>query len=159
MVKDLEMIMAEKMIIAEERGLVPCTTSGREKDKNTGSDRGVRGGKTASGGREKGTRGRGGRGKVGGRGGGAQKIGRGGTMVVGRTSRGGDPAAKKGQMVVGGRGRGRGGSTPALSGVDIKERCEQNGGNIGKGKEPTIGKGKEPVIAKANVPIPSQLRT
>ncbi|KAI8542910.1 hypothetical protein RHMOL_Rhmol08G0176500 [Rhododendron molle] len=75
-------------------------------------------------------------------------------MVVGGTGRGGDPATKKGQMVVGGRGRGRVGSTPELPRVVIKERCEQNGGNNGKGKEPTIGKGKEPVIAKAKVPIP-----
>ncbi|KAG5540630.1 hypothetical protein RHGRI_020751 [Rhododendron griersonianum] len=157
MVEDLEMIMAEEMIIAEERGLVPCTSSGWEKDNNTGSGRGARGGKTGHwGGRGTGTRGRGGRGKVGGRGGGAQKTGRGGTMVVGGTSRGCDPAPNKGQMVVEGRGggRGRGGSTPALPGVVIKERCQQNGGHNGKCQEPTIGKGKAPVIAKAKVPIP-----
>ncbi|KAG5544649.1 hypothetical protein RHGRI_017174 [Rhododendron griersonianum] len=99
--EDLEMIMAEEMLIAEERGLVPCTSSGREKDNNTGSGRGARGGKTGpSGGRGTGTRGRGGRGKVGGRGGGAQKTGRGGTMVVGGTGRGGDPAPNKGKVVV-----------------------------------------------------------
>ncbi|KAI8542911.1 hypothetical protein RHMOL_Rhmol08G0176600 [Rhododendron molle] len=42
MAEDLEMIMAKEMIIAEERGLVPCTSSGREKDNNTGSGRGKR---------------------------------------------------------------------------------------------------------------------
>ncbi|XP_058186244.1 uncharacterized protein LOC131303412 [Rhododendron vialii] len=46
--EDLEMIMAEEMIIAEERGLVPCTSTGRTKDKNTGSGRGARGGKIAA---------------------------------------------------------------------------------------------------------------
>ncbi|KAG5562739.1 hypothetical protein RHGRI_005462 [Rhododendron griersonianum] len=46
--EDLEMIMAEEMIIAEDRGLVPCTSSGREKDNNTGSGRGARGGKTGT---------------------------------------------------------------------------------------------------------------
>ncbi|KAG5529225.1 hypothetical protein RHGRI_029802 [Rhododendron griersonianum] len=130
MAEDLEMIMAEEMIIAEERGLVPCTSSGRKKDSNTGNGRGARGGKTGpSGGRGTGTRG---------------------------TGRGGDPAPNKGQVVVGGRGRGRGrgGSTPALPRVVIKERCQQNGGNNGICEQPTIGKGKAPVIAKAKVPIP-----
>ncbi|KAG5531620.1 hypothetical protein RHGRI_026289 [Rhododendron griersonianum] len=157
MAEDLEMIMAEEMIIGEERGLTPCRNSGRDKDKNSGSGRGARGGKNdATGGRGRGTRGRGGRGKLGGGGGGAQTSGRGGTMVVGGTGRGGDPAPNKGQVVIGGRGRGRGkgGSTPALPGVLIKERCEQQGGKNGKCKEPNIGKGKEPVIAKPKVPIP-----
>ncbi|KAG5515272.1 hypothetical protein RHGRI_036346 [Rhododendron griersonianum] len=104
MAEDLEMIMAEEMIIAEDRGLIPCTSSGREKDNNTGSGRGARGGKTGtSGGRGTGTRSRGGKGKVSGRGGGAQKTSRGGTMVIGGTGRGGDPAPNKGQVVVGGR--------------------------------------------------------
>ncbi|KAG5552639.1 hypothetical protein RHGRI_010659 [Rhododendron griersonianum] len=157
MAEDLEMIMAEEMMHAEERGLVPSTRSGREKDNNTGSGRGARGGKTGpSGGRGTGTRGRGGKGKVSGRGCGAQKTDRCGTMVIGGTGRGGDHAPNKGQMVVGGRGRGRrrGGSTPALPGVVIKERCQQNGGNNGICQQPTIGKGKAPVIAKAKVPIP-----
>ncbi|KAI8539131.1 hypothetical protein RHMOL_Rhmol09G0157200 [Rhododendron molle] len=147
MAENLEMIMAEEMIIAEERELVPCTSSGREKDKNTGSGRGARGGKiAANGGRGKGTKGRGGRGKVGGGG-----TGRGGTMVVEGTGKGGNPTPNKGQVVVGGRGggKGRGGSTPALPGVVIKERCEQHGGNNGKCKEPTIGKGKEPSYCKS----------
>ncbi|XP_058214249.1 uncharacterized protein LOC131325810 [Rhododendron vialii] len=46
MAEDLEMIMVEEMIIAEERGLVPCTSTVREKDNNTGSGRGARGRKT-----------------------------------------------------------------------------------------------------------------